>query len=133
MASRAASASVSRGDLPPSRSLFRPGQESFQSVLPSVASLYENGLFVSNLFEYLDLPTSGEAPRAPPAPIAPRGQPQAIELRDVAFRYANSDRWALRGVSLRIEPGETLALVGDNGAGKSTLIKLLLRLYQHTA
>jgi len=132
MAQRAASATISLGDLTLYLSLFRLGQESFQSVLSSVASLYENGLFVSNLFEYLDLPTSGEAPRAPPAPIAPRGPPQAIELRDVAFRYANSERWALRGVSLRIEPGETLALVGDNGAGKSTLIKLLLRLYQPT-
>jgi ABC-type multidrug transport system fused ATPase/permease subunit len=132
MAQRAANATISLGDLTLYLSLFRLGQESFQSVLSSVASLYENGLFVSNLFEYLDLPTSGEGPRALPAPIAPRGQPQAIELRDVAFRYASSDRWALRGVSLRIEPGETLALVGDNGAGKSTLIKLLLRLYQPT-
>jgi ATP-binding cassette subfamily B protein len=132
MAQRAANATISLGDLTLYLSLFRLGQESFQSVLSSVASLYENGLFVSNLFEYLDLPTSGEAPRTSPAPMAPRGRPQAIELRDVAFRYANSERWALRGVSLRIEPGETLALVGDNGAGKSTLIKLLLRLYQPT-
>ncbi|MFL5351818.1 ABC transporter ATP-binding protein, partial [Archangium sp.] len=54
------------------------------------------------------------------------------ELRDVSFRYPGKEAWALRHLTLRLEPGEKLALVGENGAGKSTLVKLLLRLYEPT-
>src|SRR5205085_7048499 len=89
------------------------------------------GLFVSNLLAYRDITASGESPRAR-ATSTGRGHSQLIEFREVAFRYPGSDRDALRGVNLLIEPGEKLALVGDNGAGKSTLIKLLLRLYDPT-
>jgi ATP-binding cassette subfamily B protein len=54
---------------------------------------------------------------------------EAIELRDVWFRYSPEHPWVLEGVSMRIEAGEAVALVGLNGAGKSTLVKLLCRLY----
>jgi ATP-binding cassette subfamily B protein len=52
-----------------------------------------------------------------------------VELRDVGFAYAGTDEPALRGVSLHVRPGETVALVGATGAGKSTLVKLLARFY----
>jgi len=131
MADRAALARISLGDLTLYLAAFRQGQAAIQSALASIGSLYEDGLFVSNLFTYLDLQTSGESPRARPA-TATKGRSQRIEFRDVAFRYPGNDQYALRGVNLLIEPGEKLALVGDNGAGKSTLIKLLLRLYDPT-
>ncbi|MPZ64509.1 MAG: ATP-binding cassette domain-containing protein [Pseudonocardiaceae bacterium] len=77
--------------------------------------------------ELLATPTSVPAAAAP-VPVPPRLH-GAVELRDVSFRYAGSDAPALDGVSLRIEPGETVALVGATGAGKSTLVKLLARFY----
>jgi ATP-binding cassette, subfamily B, bacterial len=52
-----------------------------------------------------------------------------VELEDVTFRYPGTVRPALDGVSLRVEPGETLLVVGPSGAGKSTLARLLVRLY----
>ena len=53
--------------------------------------------------------------------------PFAVELRDVTFRYPGATRDALRGVSLRVAAGETVALVGPTGAGKSTVARLLVR------
>jgi ATP-binding cassette, subfamily B, bacterial len=50
-----------------------------------------------------------------------------IEFDDVWFRYPGDERWTLRGVSLRIEPGSVVAVVGSSGGGKSTLTNLLLR------
>jgi ATP-binding cassette subfamily B protein len=58
---------------------------------------------------------------------------RAIELRDVSFRYPGTAVDVLRGLSLRLEVGTTVAVVGDNGAGKTTLVKLLSGLYTPTA
>ncbi|WP_185296531.1 ABC transporter ATP-binding protein [Mycolicibacterium litorale] len=60
----------------------------------------------------------------------PRGG--RLELDDVGFRFPDSDKWALRHVSVTVEPGETLALVGATGSGKSVLTALLSRLYDVT-
>lgn len=53
-----------------------------------------------------------------------------IELRDVRYRYTPSDPWVLDGLSLKVEPGEHVAITGPSGAGKSTLVKLLLALVE---
>jgi ATP-binding cassette subfamily B protein len=65
-----------------------------------------------------------------PSNQAPRGG--RLELVDVGFRFPDSDTWALRHVSVAVEPGETLALVGATGSGKSVLAALLSRLYDVT-
>jgi ATP-binding cassette subfamily B protein/ATP-binding cassette subfamily C protein len=93
--------------------------------------MYEDALFLSNLTAFLELPTTAEGSRVHPPRTLPRG-PHRLELEHVSFRYPNRPEWALHDVSLTLEPGEKLALVGENGAGKSTLIKLVLRLYEPT-
>ena len=74
-----------------------------------------------------DLP-SPASPVPPPAAVR-----HGIAFEDVHFHYPGRDDPVLRGVSFRLAPGESLALVGGNGAGKTTLVKLLLRLYDPTA
>jgi ATP-binding cassette subfamily B protein len=71
----------------------------------------------------------------PPAsqPVTPGRLRGRIELRDVNFGYTNTDANALSGINLTIEPGETVALVGQTGAGKSTLVKLIARFYDVTS
>ncbi len=132
VANRAALGSITVGDMVLYLSVFRQGQASFQGILTSIGSMYEDALFMSNLFAYLEIPTGAERPRVVPAVSPPRGRSNAIELKDVSFKYPGKEAWALRHVSLTLKPGEKLALVGENGAGKSTLVKMLLRLYEPT-
>jgi ATP-binding cassette, subfamily B, bacterial len=110
--------------------LFRQSQGTFQGLFDNIARLYENGLFMDNLFSFLDLApqmSRSETPAKLPAKLS-----RGLEFRGVWFRYPDREDWALRDVNLSIAPGEKLALVGPNGAGKTTLIKLLTRLYDPT-
>ncbi|MBA3531472.1 MAG: ABC transporter ATP-binding protein [Ardenticatenales bacterium] len=121
---------ITLGDMTLYLNVFRQSQGTFQALFSGISGLYENSLFMSNLFRFLDL-----EPQIPPT-LNPRPMPekilQGIEFRNVSFQYAGRKDWALRGVNLMLRPGEKLALVGANGAGKTTLIKLLTRLYDPT-
>jgi ATP-binding cassette subfamily B protein len=108
-------------------SIFRSSQNVFQTLFFGLSDLYENALFMSNLFAFLEL-----QPQMPVAahPIdLPRPIAQGVEFRHVSFKYPDREEYALRDVSLTIKPGEKIALVGANGAGKTTFVKLLTRLY----
>ena len=121
---------ITLGDMTFYLALCRQSQGTFQGLLGSVSSLYESGLFLNHLFDFLQL-----EPRMRPAasPLrVPRPIREGITFRGVGFRYPGREEWALRGVDLHISPGEKVALVGANGAGKTTLIKLLTRLYDPT-
>lgn len=105
--------------------VFRQGQASVSASLSAISGMYEDNLYLSNLYEYLDQPS----------PVA-RGDAtvgvtpgDGIRLENVSFTYPGADTPALRDIDLAIRPGESLALVGENGAGKTTLIKLLAGLY----
>jgi ATP-binding cassette, subfamily B, bacterial len=121
---------ISLGDMTLYLAIFRQGQTTFQGILSGIGSIYENNLFMANLFDFLGLrPQMGVAARNHELPVPLR---IGIEFRGVGFRYPESDEWALRDINLTIRPGEKIALVGPNGAGKTTLIKLLTRLYDPT-
>ncbi len=107
---------------------FRQGQQAFQSILTAVGGMYEDNLYMSNLFEYLAIPTGQRVAHAPYVVK----EEQGIRFAGVGFKYPKSDKWALRGIDLFIPKGQSLALVGENGAGKTTFIKLLTRLYEPT-
>jgi ATP-binding cassette subfamily B protein RaxB len=64
---------------------------------------------------------------------APRPLDGSLELRDLRFAYADGEPEVLRGVNLRIEAGESVAIVGPSGCGKTTLLKLMLGVHQPTA
>src|SRR3990172_43762 len=127
---RAVGGVITLGDMTMYLAIFRGSQNMFEAIFYGLSDLYENGLFMSNLFAFLELePQMAVAARPLPAP---RNIRQGIEFRNVWFKYDGHGEWALRDVSLCIQPGEKIALVGPNGAGKTTLIKLLTRLYDPT-
>lgn len=145
VALQAAQGRITLGDMTMLMLVVRGGQESFEASLNAAAKVYEGNLYMTNLFAFLDQPSdepwqelspagAGESRREAggPRPPASRAAPEVV-FESVGFAYPGVERRALEGVSLRIAPGETVALVGRNGAGKTTLIKLLVRLYAPTA
>jgi ATP-binding cassette subfamily B protein len=109
---------------------FRQGQSAFQAVLGSLGGIYEQNLYMSNLFEFLGA-KGGRGVGTPRAEI-PTSTGAGLEIDHVSFRYPGKAEWTLRDVTLRIPSGSSLALVGENGAGKTTLVKLITRLYEPT-
>jgi ATP-binding cassette subfamily B protein/subfamily B ATP-binding cassette protein MsbA len=94
--------------------------------------------FQSNLAGFdrvLDLlAESRELPDRPGARVVHRDRVRGgLVLRDVSFHYPQSSRLVLQGVSLEVQPGELVALVGPSGAGKTTLCNLVARFYDPTS
>ena len=106
---------------------FQRGQDFLKEILSGLAGLYEDHLFLANLYEFLDIEPKLVEPPAP-RPV-PRPLRSGIVFDGVSFQYPGASRKVLQDVTLAIRPGEHVALVGANGSGKSTLVKLLCRLY----
>lgn len=124
---RAAMGLYSLGDLALMYQAFDRGQSLLRSLLGNVGLMYRHILFISNLFEYLDLE---QTIASPPNPLpVPQPLRQGICFDDVTFYYPGNRQAALENFNIDIPAGKTVAIVGENGAGKSTLVKLLCRFY----
>jgi len=96
-----------------------------RSVAGSLAEISAYDMYYDRLDEFLSLPETIEESGSLPAPK----ENLRIEFINVGYRYAGSEKWALRHINLTLEPGEKLSVVGENGSGKSTFAKLLCRMY----
>ena len=106
--------------------LFRQGQAAVSAILSAIGGMYEDNLYLSTLYDFLETPAPDRMPGITQGPLPADG----VRFESVSFTYPGASRPALAGIDLHIRPGESLALVGENGSGKTTLIKLLTRLYQ---
>lgn len=109
---------------------FARGRDVIQSILLSASNVYEQALYLRDLFVFLDMRPTIESP--PNARLVPRRIESGFVFENVGFRYPGSERWAVRNVDMVLQPGERVALVGENGAGKTTITKLMARLYDPT-
>lgn len=125
---RAVTGTISLGDMTMYLLVFKQGQSALSALLSAIGGIYEDNLYLSNLYEYLDHPS---VPSVGGKTSGPRPE-DGIRFDHVSFAYRGASTPALRDVTLHIPPGSKLALVGENGAGKTTLIKLLTRLYEPT-
>ena len=105
--------------------LFRQGQAAVSASLAAIGGMYEDNLYLSTLYEYLDTPVDAPLGSATRGPDPSDG----VRFERVSFTYPGAAEPAVEDVSFHLRPGESLALVGENGSGKTTLIKLLTRLY----
>jgi ATP-binding cassette subfamily B protein len=127
---RTISGGITLGTLTFLAASFRQSRDLIQSLLMSASGIYEQSLYVTDLFTFFDTrPSIASSPGALPVPAKIR---DGFVFDDVGFRYPGSERWAVRHLSFTIRPGERVALVGENGAGKTTLTKLIARLYDPT-
>ena len=116
---------ISLGEMTMYIMVFKQGQSALSGMLAAIGGVYEDNLYLSNLYDFLEehidaLPGSATAGPTPG---------DGIGFENVAFRYPGAEDDAVEGIDLHICPGQKLALVGPNGSGKTTLIKLLTRLY----
>lgn len=120
---------ISLGDMTMYLLLFKQGQSALAASLSTIGGMYEDNLYLSNLFEYLDLdvalPVGGAVVGTRPG--------DGLRFEGVRFTYPDAKAPALEDVSFHLRPGEKLAIVGENGSGKTTIIKLLTRLYRPSA
>ncbi|MCY4655495.1 MAG: ABC transporter ATP-binding protein [Gammaproteobacteria bacterium] len=128
---------ITIGDLPMVVGAAQQSRTQLTGLISSGGRFYENSLFVTRFFQFLDLdPKSIEGSLSPPTRAVPLAFPspitKGIEFKDVSFKYPQTDTMVLDNVSFTVPVGGKIAIVGVNGAGKTTMIKLLARLYDPT-
>ncbi len=126
IAAAAVASRITLGQMTMYLMLFRQGQAAVSAILSSIGGMYEDNLYLSTLYEYLETPEVQSNAIELRGPLPNDG----VRFENVSFTYPGASQPALLDIDLHIHPGESLALVGENGSGKTTLIKLLTRLYR---
>ena len=127
MVMEAIAGKISLGEMTMYLIVFRQGQSTFASALTSIGGMYEDNLYLANLYEFLEQPIPQSQGKITTGIIH-----EGIRFENVSFCYPQSQQPVLDNISLHLHHGEKLAIVGENGSGKTTLIKLLTRLYTPT-
>ncbi|MEU4515829.1 ABC transporter ATP-binding protein [Nonomuraea wenchangensis] len=125
---KVASGSISLGDVQAFIQYSRQFSQPLMQVA-GMAALVQSGVAsAERVFELLEAPEQSPEPAQPARPERVRGR---VAFEDVSFRY-DPERPLIENLSLTVEPGQTVAIVGPTGAGKTTLVNLVMRFYEVT-
>jgi ATP-binding cassette, subfamily B, bacterial len=124
---RTVTGDFSIGDLTFLAGSFLRLRQLLEGLLVGFSQVAGQALYLDDLFSFFEIRPEIHSP-ANALPV-PKPVVRGFVFENVGFRYADAERWALRGLNFELRAGEVLALVGENGAGKTTLVKLLARLY----
>jgi ATP-binding cassette subfamily B protein len=131
VAQRGVAGAMNPGDVVLVIGAFGSVAGTLSQISSTFVAVDQHTTFLEDYFSFLAMDPLVPVP-ASPVPLPP-GAVDGIEFDNVTFTYPGGTQPAVEGLSLRIKPGELVALVGENGAGKSTLVKLLLRFYDADA
>lgn len=109
---------------------IRTATGALNQIVLAANQLAEHGLYIADFGRFL---ADAQARTRAPKKLAAPAKPAVIRLEEVSLRYHGSLSEALSDVTLNIESGQTIALVGENGSGKTTLAKLIAGLYRPTS
>jgi len=121
---------LSVGDLTFLAGSFRQLRTLTEGILLRFTTISQGAIYLNDFLDFFEIQPNIVVNKNPipfPNPIL-----QGFTFENVGFKYRHSENWANRHLNFTLNPGETLALVGENGAGKTTLVKLLARLYEPT-
>lgn len=119
---------ITVGDFSLYLSTIRTFNSSVQGLLTSYLDILNNGQYLKNYFEFMNLPTMLEDKKADILV----GHSMVFTFDNVSYKYPGQDNYVLKNISIDINAGEKLAIVGENGAGKTTLVMLLMRMFNPT-
>lgn len=119
---------LSIGDMIMYYQALQRGQGYLQNAFQSLSLVYEDSLFLSNFYEFIDLKSKIQDPENPVAIPSPLSQ--GIRFERVGFQYPGNSCKTLQDIEIHIPAGQMVAFVGENGSGKTTLAKILCRLYE---
>lgn len=119
---------ITVGDFSLYLSTIRTFNSSVQGLLTSYLDILNNGQYLKNYFEFMNLPTMLEDKKADILV----GHSMVFTFDNVSYKYPGQDNYVLKNISMDINAGEKLAIVGENGAGKTTLVMLLMRMFNPT-
>jgi ATP-binding cassette subfamily B protein len=105
-------------------------RQALGGLFMNLGQQYQDSLFITDIFKLLDIEPALVKP--PQGFILPHDETPEIVFDHVSFAYPGTDKAVLKNFSLKVEPGEKVALIGANGAGKTTIVKLLCRFYDPT-
>lgn len=98
-------------------------KSNISAILLGLSNMERESLFIGQLFEYLDLKEEDNLNKMEVHEI------RKIEIKNLSYKYPNSEKYVLKDINLKICKGEKVAIVGMNGSGKTTLIKLIMGFY----